>query len=151
MDWTFTLIQRNSTTYGSEGQEMNIYTAIHLPGLDTLHIRHSPHQTHTRTEHATQGKVMTYVTCTQYTMVSTELQHCACLCDVIWSRIGEKEERELFTNYYATGFESVIATVYTIELSLVHSAGAVGQKIAATTHENTTDEWHMDVNTHTLL
>ena len=107
-----------------------------------IYLTHNtqPHTKHTRTEHATQGTVMTYVTCAQYTMVSTELQHCACLCDVIWSRIGEKEERELFTNYYATGFESVIATVYTIELSLVHSAGAVGQRIAATTHEHTTDE-----------
>ena len=84
----------------------------------TLHITHSPTpNTHARTENATQGTVMTYVTCAQYTMVSTELQPCACLCDMIWSRTGEREARAPFTKYYATWFESVIATVCTVELS----------------------------------
>ena len=57
---------------------------------------------------------------------------------MIWSRIREKEERALFTNYYATGFESVIATVCTVDLTgaLCKCCGA----IAATTHEDTTDE-----------
>ena len=81
---------------------------------------------------------MTYVTCAQYTMVSTELQYCACLCDMFWSRTGEREERALSSNYRATEFETVIATMYTVELS-----GAIWccGPIAATTytHEDTTE------------
>ena len=74
-----------------------------------IYLTHNtqPHTKHTRTEHATHGTVMAYVTCAQYTMVTTELQHCTCLCDMIWSRIEEKEERAPFTIYYATGLSTV--------------------------------------------
>ena len=102
VDRTFTLIQMNSIMCGSAEQETNThkqqFTYQDLV-LVNIYLTHNtqPHTKHTRMEHATQGTVMTYVTCAQYTMVSTELQHCACLWDKIWSRNGEREERALFT------------------------------------------------------
>ena len=132
MDCTFTLIQRKSTTCGSEEQETNIYaqqSTYRDSVLMDIYLTHNtqPHTKHTRTEHATQGTVMTYVTCAQYTMVSTELQHCACLCDTIWSRTGGRKEKALSSSYNATGFESVIATVCTAELfgALCRCCGAI--------------------------
>ena len=75
MEQTLKLIQRTSTTKNKKPIQYTQQSTYQDSVLMDIYLTHNtqPHTKHTRTEHATQGTVMTYVTCTQYTMVSTEL------------------------------------------------------------------------------